>query len=93
MEKFMALDNSVKDELVKKYGKTDKDSGSSEVQIALLTANINNLTDHFSKNSKDVHSKRGLLKMVMKRRSLMKYLKKKDISSYENLIKQLGLRK
>ncbi len=89
----MALDNSVKDELVKKYGKTDKDCGSSEVQIALLTANINNLTDHFSKNSKDVHSKRGLLKMVMKRRSLMKYLKKKDISSYENLIKQLGLRK
>ena len=89
----MALDNSVKDELVKKYGKTDKDCGSSEVQIALLTANINNLTDHFSKNSKDVHSKRGLLKMVMKRRSLMKYLKKKDISTYENLIKQLGLRK
>ena len=89
----MALDNSVKDELVKKYGKTDKDCGSSEVQIALLTANINNLTNHFSKNSKDVHSKRGLLKMVMKRRSLMKYLKKKDISSYENLIKQLGLRK
>ena len=70
-----------------------KDCGSSEVQIALLTANINSLSDHFSKNSKDVHSKRGLLKMVMKRRSLIKYLKKKDISSYENLIKQLGLRK
>ena len=93
MEKFMALDNSVKEEIVKKYGKTDKDCGSSEVQIALLTANINSLSDHFSKNSKDVHSKRGLLKMVMKRRSLIKYLKKKDISSYENLIKQLGLRK
>ncbi|MDG2106457.1 MAG: 30S ribosomal protein S15, partial [Gammaproteobacteria bacterium] len=69
------------------------DCGSSEVQIALLTANINSLSDHFSKNSKDVHSKRGLLKMVMKRRSLIKYLKKKDISGYENLIKQLGLRK
>ena len=82
----MALDNSVKEEIVKKYGKTDKDCGSSEVQIALLT-------DHFSNNSKDVHSKRGLLKMVMKRRSLIKYLKKTDITSYENLIKQLGLRK
>ncbi|MBT6331028.1 MAG: 30S ribosomal protein S15, partial [Gammaproteobacteria bacterium] len=69
------------------------DCGSSEVQIALLTANINSLSDHFSKNSKDVHSKRGLLKMVMKRRSLIKYLKKKDMSGYENLIKQLGLRK
>ena len=93
MEKFMALDNSVKEEIIKKYGKTAQDCGSSEVQIALLTANINSLSDHFSKNSKDVHSKRGLLKMVMKRRSLIKYLKNKDISSYENLIKQLGLRK
>ena len=89
----MALDNSVKEEIVKKYGKSAQDCGSSEVQISLLTANINSLSDHFSKNSKDVHSKRGLLKMVMKRRSLIKYLKKKDINSYENLIKQLGLRK
>ena len=89
----MALDNSVKEEIVKKYGKSANDCGSSEVQIALLTANINSLSDHFSKNSKDVHSKRGLLKMVMKRRSLIKYLKKKDSSGYENLIKQLGLRK
>ena len=89
----MALDNSVKEEIIKKYGKTVQDCGSSEVQIALLTANINSLSDHFSKNSKDVHSKRGLLKMVMKRRSLIKYLKNKDINSYENLIKQLGLRK
>ena len=89
----MALDNSLNEEIVNKYGKSAQDCGSSEVQIALLTANINSLSDHFSKNSKDVHSKRGLLKMVMKRRSLIKYLKKKDISSYENLIKQLGLRK
>ena len=93
MYKRQALDNSVKEEIVKKYGKSANDCGSSEVQIALLTANINSLSDHFSKNSKDVHSKRGLLKMVMKRRSLIKYLKKKDISGYENLIKQLGLRK
>jgi small subunit ribosomal protein S15 len=59
----------------------------------LLTANINSLSDHFSKNSKDIHSKRGLLKMIMKRRSLMTYLKSKNTTSYENLIKELGLRK
>jgi|TARA_B100000959_G_scaffold135007_1_gene141849 small subunit ribosomal protein S15 len=89
----MALRNNAKEEIVKKYGKTEKDCGSSEVQIALLTANINSLSDHFSKNSKDIHSKRGLLKMIMKRRSLMKYLKNKNTTSYENLIKELGLRK
>ena len=89
----MALRNIAKEEIVKKYGKTEKDCGSSEVQIALLTANINSLSDHFSKNSKDIHSKRGLLKMIMKRRSLMKYLKNTNTTSYENLIKELGLRK
>ncbi len=89
----MALRNNAKEEIVKKYGKTEKDCGSSEVQIALLTANINSLSDHFSKNSKDIHSKRGLLKMIMKRRSLMKYLKNQNTTSYENLIKELGLRK
>ena len=93
MEKFMALDSKVKEEIVKKYRRSDTDCGSSEVQIALLTANINNLTDHFSRNTKDVHSKRGLLKMVMKRKSLMKYLKNKNIKDYENLVKELGLRK
>ena len=89
----MALRTNAKEEIVKKYGKTEKDCGSSEVQIALLTANINSLSDHFSKNSKDIHSKRGLLKMIMKRRSLMKYLKNTNTTSYENLIKELGLRK
>ena len=89
----MALRDNAKEEIVKKYGKTEKDCGSSEVQIALLTANINSLSDHFSKNSKDIHSKRGLLKMIMKRRSLMTYLKSKNTTSYENLIKELGLRK
>tara|TARA_B100000902_G_scaffold291199_1_gene277498 strand:- start:364 stop:633 length:270 start_codon:yes stop_codon:yes gene_type:complete len=89
----MALRNNAKEEIVKKYGKTEKDCGSSEVQIALLTANINSLSNHFSKNSKDIHSKRGLLKMIMKRRSLMKYLKNTNTTSYENLIKELGLRK
>ena len=93
MEKFMALDGKTKEEIVRKHRKSDNDCGSSEVQIALLTANINSLTQHFSKNTKDVHSKRGLLKMVMKRKSLMKYLKNKNIKDYENLVKELGLRK
>ena len=73
----MAISNTTKQNIVKKYGKSDKDCGSSEVQIALLTENINNLTNHFSDNKKDIHSRRGLLKMIMKRRALMKYLKKK----------------
>ena len=89
----MALDDSVKEEIVKKYGKSEKDCGSSEVQIALLTENINSLGNHFTNNKKDIHSRRGLLKMIMKRRSLMKYLKKKNLESYNNLIKELGLRK
>ena len=79
--------------IVKKYGKSEKDCGSSEVQIALLTENINSLGNHFTNNKKDIHSRRGLLKMIMKRRSLMKYLKKKNLESYNNLIKELGLRK
>ena len=89
----MAISNITKQNIVKKYGKSDKDCGSSEVQIALLTENINSLTTHFSSNQKDIHSRRGLLKMIMKRRALMKYLKKKNIEGYNNLIKELGLRK
>ena len=89
----MAISNTTKQNIVKKYGKSDKDCGSSEVQIALLTENINSLGNHFTNNKKDIHSRRGLLKMIMKRRSLMKYLKKKNLESYNNLIKELGLRK
>ena len=89
----MAISNITKQNIVKKYGKSEKDSGSSEVQIALLTENINSLGNHFTNNKKDIHSRRGLLKMIMKRRSLMKYLKKKNLESYNNLIKELGLRK
>tara|TARA_Y100001949_G_scaffold79394_1_gene67174 strand:- start:1673 stop:1942 length:270 start_codon:yes stop_codon:yes gene_type:complete len=89
----MALNAKAKEEIIKKHGKSESDCGSSEVQIALLTANINNLADHFTNNSKDTHSRRGLLKMVMKRKSLMKYLKNKDALKYNNLIKELGLRK
>ena len=89
----MAISNITKQNIVKKYGKSEKDCGSSEVQIALLTENINSLGNHFTNNKKDIHSRRGLLKMIMKRRSLMKYLKKKNLESYNNLIKELGFRK
>ena len=89
----MALNNDSKAEIIKKFKQSDNDCGSSSVQIALLTENINKLSDHFNKNKKDNHSRQGLLKMIMKRRSMMKYLKKTDIESYEKLIKELGLRK
>ncbi|MCK9426408.1 MAG: 30S ribosomal protein S15 [Ignavibacteriaceae bacterium] len=80
-------------ELVTKYGKTEKDSGTSEVQIALLTKRINDLTEHFNKHAKDHHSRRGLLMMVGKRRRLLDYLIKKDIERYRTIIKELNIRK
>ena len=89
----MALNNDSKAEIIKKFKQSSDDCGSSSVQIALLTENINKLSDHFNKNKKDNHSRQGLLKMIMKRRSLMKYLKRKDIDTYEMVIKELGLRK
>ncbi len=89
----MALDSNTKAEIIQKHKTSEKDCGSSAVQIALLTENINKLTNHFKENKKDNHSRQGLLKMIMKRRSLIKYLKKTDIESYESLIKELGLRK
>jgi small subunit ribosomal protein S15 len=76
-----------------KHGKSANDSGSAEVQIAILTANINSLTPHFAKNPKDHHSRRGLLKMVGKRRRLLDYLAKKDVNKYRALIQQLDIRK
>ena len=89
----MALSSDTKAEIINKFKKSDKDCGSSSIQIALLTENINKLSEHFNKNNKDNHSRQGLLKMIMKRRSLMKYLKRKNLPSYEKLIKELGLRK
>ena len=89
----MALDRNTKAGIIEKHKTSEKDCGSSAVQIALLTENINKLTNHFKENKKDNHSRQGLLKMIMKRRSLIKYLKKTDIESYESLIKELGLRK
>jgi len=82
-----------KQELVTKYGKNENDTGSTEVQVALLTARITYLTEHFKTHKQDHHSRRGLLKLVGSRRHLLNYLKKKDISKYRELIKSLGIRK
>ena len=89
----MALSKDVKAKLVKKYGKDENDTGSIEVQIAILTEEINTLTDHFKEHAKDHHSKRGMLKKIGQRRSLLNYLKEHDVTRYRNIIKALGLRK
>jgi small subunit ribosomal protein S15 len=80
-------------EVITKYKRHDSDTGSPEVQIALLTNRINHLTGHFKEHAKDFHSRRGLLKMVGTRRRLLEYLKKIDINKYRQLIESLGLRK
>jgi small subunit ribosomal protein S15 len=80
-------------EIIKKYGQNENDSGRSEVQIALLTKRINDLTDHFDNHKKDHHSRRGLMMMVGKRRRLLDYLVKKDIERYRAIIKDLNIRK
>ena len=82
-----------KAELIKEYGRTPEDTGSPEVQIAILTTRINELTEHLKVNQKDHHSRRGLLKMVGQRRGLLDYLKKKDLEGYRTLIEKLGIRK
>ncbi len=82
-----------KAEIVKTYGKNEQDTGSTEVQVALLTERINELTEHLKINKKDHHSRRGLLKMVGQRRNLLAYLQKKDLEGYRALIEKLGLRK
>jgi small subunit ribosomal protein S15 len=89
----MALDNETKSQIVKEYQRADGDTGSPEVQVALLTTRINGLTEHFKVNKKDHHSRRGLLKMVSQRRKLLDYLKAKNADSYRTLIDRLGLRK
>ncbi|HEX4922741.1 MAG TPA: 30S ribosomal protein S15 [Bdellovibrionales bacterium] len=89
----MALEKEKKDEIIKKYRRSDLDTGSSEVQIALLTARINELTEHFTTHAKDVHSRRGLLTLVSRRRSLLNYLKRTDAKKYNSLINELGIRK
>ena len=82
-----------KAEIVAAFGRTPADTGSPEVQVAILTARVNELTEHFKANPKDHHSRRGLLKMVGQRRGLLAYLKKIDIERYRSLIERLGLRK
>ena len=82
-----------KSAIIAEYGKTPPDTGSPEVQIALLTTRINELNDHLKVHAKDHHSRRGLLKMVGQRRRLLAYLKEKDIERYRSLIERLGLRK
>lgn len=82
-----------KQEIMKEYALKEGDTGSPEVQVALLTARINHLTQHGKQNPKDHHSNRGLLKMVGQRRNLLAYLQKKDVERYRSLIARLGLRK
>lgn len=89
----MPLAAEKKQSLIEKYRKHEKDTGSPEVQIALLTERINYLTDHFKTHKKDFHSRRGLLKLVGQRRKLLDYLKRTHIERYREIIDQLGLRK
>ena len=88
-----ALLQAQKAEIIKKIGKSEKNTGSVEVQVALLTATINKLTVHMQQNKKDFHSNRGLLMMVGKRKSLMDYLKNEDVNRSRDLVSKLGLRK
>lgn len=87
------ISKETKAQLAAEYGKTPTDTGSPAVQVAILTYRIKELTEHLKINQKDHHSRRGLLKMVGKRRALLSYLKKNDIESYRNLIERLGIRK
>ena len=87
------ISKELKSQIIDKYKRDEKDTGSPEVQIALLTERINELTEHLKIHKKDNHSRRGLLKMVGQRRSLLNYLAKKDINRYREIVNQLGLRK
>ncbi len=89
----MSLSSEAKAEIVSNYGRGDSDTGSPEVQVALLSARISELTEHFGEHKKDHHSRQGLLKMVNKRRKLLDYLKSRDQDRYRELISQLGLRR
>lgn len=87
------LTKELKTEIINKNKRSEKDTGSPEVQIAILTTRINQLTEHLKEHKKDHHSRRGLFKMVGHRRNLLNYLKKKDIDRYRDIIAKLGLRK
>ena len=87
------LDGDTKARIIKEYQINDKDTGSAEVQVAVLTENIKQLTEHLRQHKKDVHSRRGLLGMVSQRRRLLKYLDTEDVNRYQTLISRLGLRR
>jgi len=89
----MYLTKEIKTKIFKSFGKSDKDTGSAESQIALFSHRINHLSSHLKKNKKDFNTERSLVRLVGKRRSLLEYLKAKDISKYRKIIKDLGLRK
>ena len=89
----MAVSKDLKQSVIKKHRRSELDTGSPEVQIALLTTRINDLTQHFKTHVKDTHSRRGLLKMVSTRRRLLEYLKGRDSAKYKSLIDDLGIRK
>ena len=89
----MYLTTNIKEDLFKEHGKSEKDSGSAEGQIALFTTRINHLTNHLKENKKDFNTEKSLVKMVGKRKSLLNYLKAKDIERYRSIIKKLSIRK
>ena len=89
----MGLTKEKKQELVSKHGRSEGDTGSAEVQVALMTERINELTEHLRAHSKDHHSRRGLLKMVGKRRRILRYLERNDLERYRSLVAELGLRR
>ena len=89
----MVVTKEKKAEIIKKFGKNESDTGRTEVQIALLTDRIQDLTEHFREHTKDHHSRRGLLQMVGKRQRLLRYLREKNVTKYRQLIKELGIRR
>tara|TARA_X000000368_G_scaffold410972_1_gene395202 strand:- start:639 stop:908 length:270 start_codon:yes stop_codon:yes gene_type:complete len=89
----MSIDIKTKQDLIKKFAKKENDTGSPEVQVAILTTRITNLSEHFKTHKKDNHSRRGLLKLVSQRRKILDYVKSKDESRYKTLIEQLGIRR
>jgi len=89
----MALTKQIKEEMIKTFGKNEKDTGATEVQIALLTKRVEELTEHFKRHPKDTNSRRGLLKVVGQRRRLLTYLRKSNLAKYREIIERLSLRK
>jgi|TARA_B100001996_G_scaffold339500_1_gene292538 small subunit ribosomal protein S15 len=90
---MMSINAEVKQDLIKKFAQTENDTGSPEVQVAILTTRITNLSEHFKTHKKDNHSRRGLLKLVSQRRKILDYVKSKNEERYKTLIKQLGIRR